>query len=332
MPVSDCFISVIAPLYNDSRIIEAFVTETIEILRDNYSNYELVLVNDGSEDGTIEQVSWLLKKYECIRLINLSRHFGCDVAISSGLDSVIGDFIVVMMPSSDPPNLIPKLIIQARNGKDILIGVRSNRSDEPFWLRGGASLFYSIGKRLLGLPLVKNSTQFRVLSRQVVNAIVQLQDNHRYLRLLSFYVGYISDTFTYDLIKRRKYNRTKGLLESLDAALQIIVTNSLRPMKFASYLALFTSLLNAFYMVYIFLIYLIKKKVAEGWITLSFQNSVMFLLISLVLTVLCEYVGLILEQTKAGPSYYVASEKSSSVLIVDQNRRNIVQESRSAEI
>jgi glycosyltransferase involved in cell wall biosynthesis len=332
MTNADCFVSVIAPLDNDSQIIGSFVSEVMPILRENYSNYELVLVNDGSEDDTLAQVTLLLKQYECIRLINLSRKFGTDVAISSGLDSAIGDFVVVMMPASDPPHLIPQLINQAINGKDILIGVRENRYDEPLWLRVGANLFYWLCKKLFKIPLIPNSTEFRVLSRQVVNAIVQVQDKHRYLRLLSSYIGYSSQTFTYKFLRRYKRTRRKNLIELMDTALYIIVYNSVRPLRLASYLGFLASVLNVIYIGYIILIYLVKDHVAEGWVTLSFQNAVMFFFISLVLTILCEYVGVILNRGKKQPAYYVASEKNSSVLIADQERRNIVQESNSVKL
>jgi len=332
MATSDCFVSVIAPLYNDSLIVESFVSEVMQVLRDNYGNYELVLVNDGSEDNTIDQVISLLKNYECIRLINLSRNFGTDVAISSGLDTVIGDFVVVLLPESDPPQLIPQLISQVRNGKDILIGAREIRCYEPLWMRAGANLFYWFCRRLFKIPLIKNATQFRVLSRQVVNAILQVQDKHRYLRLLSSYVGYSSQTFFYKPIKRYKKPRTKGLIESINIALQILVNNSIRPLRFASYLGLLASILNIVYIIYIVLVYLLKDDVAEGWITLSFQSAVMFFFISLVLTILCEYVGVILNRAKGWPAYYVTDEKNSSVLIPNQERRNVVKYSDNIKI
>lgn len=332
MPTYDCFVSVIAPIYNDSLILESFVLEVIEVLRENYSNYELILVNDGSQDDTLQKMDILLKKYECIRLISLSRHFGDDVAISAGLDAVIGDFAVVMIPASDPIYMIPQLIEKARNGTDILIGVCANRLSEPLWMKGGANLFYFLGTKIFRIPLIQNSTQFHVLSRQVVNAIIQLQDKHRYLRMLSFYVGYRSEIFTYQLIRRYKKPRTRNFFESFNLALQIIVTNSLRPLRLASYLSLLASLLNAIYIFYITLIYLFQEKVAEGWVTLSFQNAIMFFLISLVLTILCEYVGAILNTAKSVPPYYIANEKNSSVLIADEKRRNIIGNSQNIKI
>lgn len=332
MATSNCFVSVIAPLFNDSQIVAAFVAEVMQVLRNNYADYELVLVNDGSEDDTLDQVFLILKQYECIRLISLSRSFGTDVAISSGLDSVIGDFIVVLLPESDPPQLIPELIQQAQNGKDILVGVRKNRLDEPLWMRIGANSFYWLCRRILKIPLLKNTTQFRVLSRQVVNAITQIEDKHRYLRLLSSYVGYRSQTFRYELIRRYRKPKTKSFVELIDLALQVIVVNSSRPLRFASYLGLLGSIINVVYIGYIILVYLLKDHVAEGWVTLSFQNAVMFFLISLVLTILCEYVCSLLDKLKGWPAYYIADEKTSSVLIADRERRNIVKDSENIQV
>ena len=304
----------------------------MQILRNNYTNYELVLVNDGSEDNTVEKVALLLKQYECIRLINLSRYFGTEVAISSGLDSVIGDFVVVMLPESDPPKLMPELIEQCRRGKDILIGVRQNRRGEPLWMRAGANLFYWCCKRLFKIPLTKNATQFCVLSRQVVNALIQVRDKYCYLHLLSTYVGYRSQTFIYEPIRRYKKIRSKSLIESLNLGLQIIFINSVNPLRLASLLSLVASLFNLIYIGYVVLIYLFKEKVAEGWVTLSVQNAVMFFFISIILAILCEYIGLMFAKSRGWAAYYVAEEKNSSVLIAEEERRNIVQDSRNLKI
>jgi glycosyltransferase involved in cell wall biosynthesis len=328
MNTRNCFVSVIAPLYNESQILDVFVAEVIEILRKYYSYYELVLINDGSEDNTLEKAGLLLGEYECIRLINLSRHFGSEVAISSGLDSVIGDVVVVMLPFSDPPQLIPELVEKCRNGKDILTGVRTNRRGEPLWMQAGANLFYWGCQQILKIPLTKNATQFRVLSRQVVNALIQIEDKYRYLRLLSSYIGYKNQTFIYEPIRKYRGNKSANILKSINLALQIIFMNSVHPLRFASYLSLLASVFNIIYIGYVVLVFLIKKQVAEGWITLSIQHAIMFLFISVILAVLCEYVGLIAAKSRGWAAYYITDEKSSSVLIIEPERRNVVRESK----
>lgn len=324
----DCFVSVVAPLYNDAKIIDSFVEEILSILRSNYTNYELILINDGSEDNTAEKVDSLLQKYECMRLMNLSRHFGTEIAISSGLDSVIGDFVVVMLPESDPPHLIPYLIEQCREGKDILLGVRQNRDGEPWWMRLGANWFYWCCKAIFKIPLTKNATLFSILSRQVVNALIEVEDKYSYLRLLSAYVGYTNKVFIYEPIKRYKKPRRRNMIQAINLALQIIFINSVHPLRLASYCSLLASLFNLLYMAYIVLIYVFKDKVAEGWVTLSMQNAIMFFLISLILAILCEYVGIIFTKSRGWATYYIAGEKHSSVLLVDPDRKNIVHESK----
>ena len=327
MSQQDCLVSIISPLYNDAQIVEDFVDEVMEILRNNFTNYELVLINDASEDDTANIVLTLLKKYECIRLINLSRHFGIEIAICSGLDAVIGDFTAVLLPDSDPPYLIPQLVEKARQGIDLMSGVRQDRRGEPRWVNIGANIFYWLCQKIFKIPLIKNSTHYRVLSRQMVNSVTKIEDKYRYLRLLDAYVGYHQQIFVYQPIRRTRRRKFKNPLEAINLGLQIIFINSVNPLRIASLLSLLVSLLNLLYLVYVFFIYFTKDKVAEGWVTLSTQNSIMFFLLSLVLSILCEYVGIMFAKLRGWSSYYVANEVNSSVLIANPEQLNLVKDS-----
>src|SRR5262245_44438516 len=256
--VSECLVSVIAPLRNDGDVVEAFVAEVMQVLRDNFTNYELVLVNDGSEDDTAERAADLLRRYECIRLVHLSRRFGADVAVASGLDLVIGDFAVVMHVAEDPPALIPELVRRAQSGKDLLLGVAPDRAGEPFWMRLGSAAFFWACRRVFKIPVIENGTQFWVLSRRVVNAVIRVDDKYRYLRLLGSYVGYKNETFTYQKIKRRARVRRRRPRSAVRLAIDILVANSLRPLRLASYLGLLASLANLAYMCWVAAIYVLK--------------------------------------------------------------------------
>src|SRR4051794_37165357 len=107
---SDTLISVVAPIQNDGPVLRAFVAEISEVLNAHYTNYEVVLVDDCSTDGTVTAVETLMQQYPCLRLIRLSRRFGTDVAVTAGLDATIGDYVVVMRPQSDPPGEIPAMV------------------------------------------------------------------------------------------------------------------------------------------------------------------------------------------------------------------------------
>jgi glycosyltransferase involved in cell wall biosynthesis len=328
---TDCFVSVIAPLYNASDIVDAYVMETILVLRKNYTNYELLLVDDGSCDDTVQCVTGLLQKYDGIRLIRLSRQFGEETAISAGLDSVIGDFVVVMLPRMDPPALIPELVRRSIGGMDVVFGVRRNRKGEPWLVRKGATLFYWYCRTVLNLDLPENSTQLRCLSRQAVNAITQIKDNYRYLRLFSSYVGYERQKFVYDPIYRGVPQKSRGFLQSVNHAIGLIIENTSHPLRLISWFGLFAAAGNLVYMAYITAVYFFKEDVMEGWTTLSLQSAGQFFMIALILTALCEYIGRMPNRLHDRPLYYVKDEVNSSVLLVNEQRLNVMEDSKPVE-
>ena len=222
-----CFVSIVAPLHNDSDIIESFIEEILGTLKQNYKHFEVILVDDDSQDNTIEKITVLLTKFESIRLIRLSRSFGQEVAISAGLETAIGDYAVVVIPDTDPAKLIPKMVEQSRGGIDILYGIRKHRKEDPFLQRIGAYIFYWYINRVLKLNIPNNTTHFRVLSRKAVNAMTMVKDRFRYLQTLSTHVGYSNRSFIYETIRRRKKARTKSLFESINLAINIIIVSRL---------------------------------------------------------------------------------------------------------
>lgn len=327
MAVTDCFVSVVAPVHDCGDFIQAFIAEVMAVLREHYTNYELVLVDDGSTDDTPQRVAEELSRHACIRYIRLSRHFGMEAAIGSGLDTVIGDFTVVMLPECDPPRLIPRIVEQARGGADVVFGVREDRGGEPLWMRLGAAFFYWSTRRIFHGVLHPNSTQFRVLSRKAVNAITRIKEKYRYLRLLSFHVGYANQSFLYAPCWREGRWRGRGFWESVSLAVGMIISFSTHPLRWVSWLGLLASGVNVLYMGYVIITYLTRSRVAEGWTTLSLQASGMFFLLFLFLSVLSEYVGRILEESRDRPLYHVLEERNSNVLLADEERTNVVNES-----
>jgi dolichol-phosphate mannosyltransferase len=328
----DRFISVVAPLHDDADIVAAYIRETIPVLRKHYTNYELVLVDDGSLDKTVDVITELLSEYEGIRLLRLSREFGEEIAISAGLDSVIGDFSVVMIPRMDPPEVIPELVQRCIDGVDVVFGVRRTRDKESWLVTKSETVFYWYCRKYLKLDLPHNSTQFRCLSRQAVNAIIQIKDSYRYLRLFSSYVGYEHQQYLYDPINRSGKLQPRNFFKSLNEATSLIMENSAHPLRMVSWLGLIAAAGNLIYVAYIFAVYFFKDFIAEGWTTLSLQNAGQFFLIAIILTALCEYTGRMLNRLRDRPLYYLRGEKNSSVLLVDNERPNVVEDSQSVDL
>ncbi|MCA9736799.1 MAG: glycosyltransferase family 2 protein [Gemmatimonadota bacterium] len=322
----DAFVSVIVPLRDDADILAAVVAELDVVLSDHYRHYEIVLVDDGSTDGTVDAAQRLLDTHPDLRLVRLSRRFGQEIAISAGLDTVIGDYVVVLLPDSDPPDVIPDMVEQARQGAGVVFGVRRSRAGEPWLQRLGARLFYGLAGGLLGISIPRDTTHLRVLSRQAVNALTQIRDRSRYLTTLSGYVGFLNQAFLYDPIQRRTRPRRKTLLQSLRLAAGIVVANSTRPLRIASVLGLLAAFVNVLYMGYIVGVLLIKDRVAEGWVTQSAQTAGMFFFVFLILAVLCEYVGRLLDEVKSRPLYWVQDERQGTA-VLGERTRNVVSES-----
>lgn len=322
----DLFVSVVAPLRDDADIVAAFVAETLAMLRAHYANYELVLVDDGSTDATVAVVTDLLGRHDGLRLIRLSRSFGSEIAISAGLESAIGDYVAVMLPDSDPPALVPQMVEQARAGAGIVFGIRRSRAGEPFLLRAGTAAFYWLCNRVFRLHFPRDSTHFRVLSRQAVNAILQIRDGLRYLRTLGAYVGYANESITYDLLARRARPRRKTLGEALRLAFSILVANSFQPLYLAVALGLLLTVANVCYLGYVVAVYLFKPHVAEGWTTQSLVMGGMFGALSLILTVIAAYLGRLLAESRDRPLYYVLDERTSALPLETAARRNVVAE------
>ena len=320
---SAVFVSVVCRLRDEAALVEPFLDALSRVLRAHYENYEIVLVDDGSTDGTAARVKELLSRFDCVRLLRLSRKFGLDVALTAGLESAIGDYVVTLSPALDPPALIPELVALSQRENAAVYGVAAHRQ-RPLLHRLGARLFHWACRRLLELPLTPGATHFRVLSRQAVNAIVEIKDNDRHLRALTPYIGYATRTFTYEPLQPAQ---RESLVAAADTAISIVVSNSSRPLRLVGWLAVLASGLNVAYVGYVFLVNVFKPTVAEGWTTLSLQNAGMFFLLFLILAVVTEYVGRILNETRERPLYYIAEEANSSVLVASADRRNVVTDS-----
>lgn len=324
MTVASYFVSVVVPLANDGDVLEPFVEELLATLRAGWMNYEVLLVDDGSHDETRAAAVRLLARHECLRYLRLSRRFGPEVALLAGMDNVIGDVVVVLQPESDPPALLPKFVETARSTGGVAFGVRT--------IPLGEGPVYNLARRavvrfaaaLLELDLPADATLYMAFTRQALNAVNQIRDKSRALRVFGAVIGFPRQRIEYEPVPRRKPVRTKSWRDGVRRALSLIVTNSTRPLRWVSVLGVLASFVSLLYALYVCAVALWKPHVAEGWTTLSLSISGLFFLQFLILAVACEYLGRLLEETRDRPAYFVAEERASSVLVADATRRNVV--------
>lgn len=328
MPTSDIFVSVVVPLDNHESILEAYLLEVFTILRAQFRDYEVVLVDDGSMDGTSALVDRLIATHECLRYTRLARAFGLDVAMTAGLDAAIGDCVVFLEPGCDPPEKILPLASLCQKGSDIVIGTCGQRSHEGRMFAWGRRLFCWLCRRFVTDRLLTDTTHLMAFSRRAVNAITRIKQHHRHLSLVACSVGYATTFYPYEQRPVLRRTRRRGLLSSVQYGIATLVSNSVSPLRLATYIGALAGLANLAYMLYVCAVNLIKNQVVEGWTTLSMQMSGMFFLVFLILMVISEYLADILQKSKGTPLYHILEDRSSLRPFAGAERRNVVEESQ----
>ena len=312
---AETLVSVVAVVADEHEVVAGFIEETTQVLTDRYAYYELLLVDNGSGDGCAAQLQALLHRVPNLRLLRLSRRYDQETAVAAGLDNSLGDYVVIMDMRYDPPAMLPQLLDRALEGYDVVTARRTRRDDEDWVYRGLATVFYRVASVALGCELQPQASDFRVFSRQVVNSLSRIRNKHRYLKHLVAVVGFRYTEVPYERVWRCRPRRpTWGFVRSTAAAVDVLISNSAAPLRWAALLGILASLLNLMYVGYILGVTLVKKHIAEGWLTTNLTHTVMFLLLFVILSILSEYVARILEEIKERPLYFVESEVTSTVL------------------
>lgn len=310
----DTVISVVTLIDNDAELLRPFLVSFAEVMKGRHAYHELLLVDNGSVDGSDVRVAELQKEFANIHYIRLSRRHDSELAYSAGLENSIGDYVVVMDLRHDPASAIPLLLDAASEGCEVVIGERSDASGAGWLYRAAESAFYRLANLCLPYPLDPKASYFRCLSRQVVNSVTRIRNKTRHLKYLSSLVGFKQRFVAY----HRKplvagLSARPGFGEALASGISIIVSNSALPLRFASLLALSASFLSLLYFAYVLVVGFFKSKVAEGWMTTNGVSTLMFLLLFLILTILAEYVARLLEEVQDRPLYFIESESYSPV-------------------
>ena len=312
--MNESLISIVAPLEADTPgAVVAFVEETVAVLRDLVTHYEIILVDDGAPAATVASIRALLERYDFVRFLRLSRHFGEETAIAAGLDVAIGDYVIVMLPNMDPPALIPEFFERAQADADIVYGVRLHRKTEPFWYRAGARLFYWYINSVVKAGIPNDSTQFRCMSRQVVNAITQIRDPDQYLRLLTSYIGFRKEALPYSPINRSGEPTVRPKREAVNLARALVMDHTTHPLRTVIWSGVVIAIFNA----------IVVAAQTSGGTTGGLHDAVAFVVLAVMLAVVGEYVGGLSRRMRDRPSYYVREEHTSSVLL-REDRRNVV--------
>ncbi|MEW6618844.1 MAG: glycosyltransferase [bacterium] len=321
----DNLISVATVINNNAEIIESYIKDTIEVLKSSYANYELVLIDNGSTDASVSRVKEILKEIKNIRLIILSKQYDDEVTYLAALNNCIGDFIVLMDVNYDPPSLIPQLIDKSISGYDVVIAEKSDERDKTFIDKLFSWAFFKASKFLTGYNVNPRFSKFIVLSRRAVNSIVRIKDRSRYIKYLLLEIGFSHATIPYIRINRSGHQRKEDYFKAFAFAIEVIVSNSEKLIRIASFIGLLASMMNLFVILYVLTGFVFfQKYIPQGWISTQLVNATMFFLLFLILAIIGEYVARILRETKKGDIYFLADEANSSVFPENIDRKNVI--------
>lgn len=302
-------ISIICPCYNEQEVLETFTTTITGILTDTGFSYELLFINDGSKDNTLAVLNKLAEGCNHIRVVNLSRNFGKEAALTAGLDLARGEVVIpIDADLQDPPELIHDFLREWQKGYDVVVAKRIDRSSDTWAKKITANLFYKFHNKIAKIEIPDNVGDFRLITRRVVNAIRLLPENQRFMKGIFSWVGFNTAVVEYVRQPRAAGQTSFNGWKLWNFALDGITSFSTAPLRVWLYLGILFSVIAFAYGSMIVIKTLIFGVDLPGYA--SMLTAVLFFGgIQLIgLGVMGEYLGRLYMESKRRPTYIVESD------------------------
>ncbi len=309
--MSQKVLSVVVPMYNEEAVLAVLFARLRPVLDYLHVPYEIVAVDDGSKDRTAQIVLEQRRTWQELRLVRLMRNSGHQAAITAGMTAAVGDFVVTLDADlQDPPEVIPAMLEKARaEGADVVYGVRSDRSTDTPFKRQTAAIYYWLMRKVAGPHVPSNAGDFRLMSRRVIEALNQLPEDGRVYRLIVPWFGFPSATVSYQREERAagstKYPLGKMVLLTTDS----IVTFSGGPLRFATWLGVFSAVLCVLVGIFI-IIGVIGGQTVPGWASTVLAVGGIGAIQLFCLGILGEYIGRIFSGTLRRPLYLIGYDSN----------------------
>jgi glycosyltransferase involved in cell wall biosynthesis len=299
-------ISVVVTVYNENEAIPAFFSRLIPVVESITSNYEIVCVNDGSTDDSLERLEAIHREIGKLVILNLSRNFGKEAALTAGLDWARGDAVIPFdVDLQDPPELIPRLVDKWLQGYDVVIAVRADRSSDTWLKRTTAKLFYRVFARVSDIDVPVDTGDCRLMDRRVVEALRQLPERTRFMKGLFAWLGFRTASVPYAR-EARSAGQSKWTFWKLwNLALEGIFSFTTLPLRIWTYLGMVLAGFAAIYIGIIVVRVLILGVEVPGYASLIVV-LLFFSGINMVgLGIMGEYLGRVFFEVKRRPIYLI---------------------------
>jgi dolichol-phosphate mannosyltransferase len=305
--LTDKLISVVVACYRDGGNVREMYSRLTSVLPQVTARYEIIFVNDNSPDNAEEILLEIAGQDAHVTVISHSRNFGSQMAFTSGMRQSLGDAVILMDGDlQDPPETIPVLIAEWAKGYDVVYGVREQRRENPL-MEGARKLFYRLYRRLSYIDVPVDAGDFSVMSRRVVDAMLQMPERDRFLRGLRSWVGFRQTGVPYVRAARFAGESTNSLLENVRWAKRGIFSFSYRPLELISLMALMVTFLAGAAVVIYFILYFVIPNAPRGYLTLLVAILLLGAVQLFSLSIIAEYLGRVFEEVKQRPQFIVRS-------------------------
>ncbi len=299
-------VSIVAPFFNEANGVLPLFERLIPILESINCQWEIICVNDGSKDNTLQELLSIRNRYSRVIVVDLSRNFGKEAALTAGLDQANGDVIIPLDADlQDPPEIIPLMIDKWREGYDVVNAVRLFREGETWFKKLSAYTFYRLINRFSSTEIPPDVGDFRLISRQVLDAIKALPERRRFMKGIFAWVGFRTTTIPYTRESRFSGKTKWNYWKLWNFALEGITSFSQVPLQLSSYIGFLVSLGAFFYGIFLLIRTLFLGNDVKGYpslmIIMLFLGGVQLM----VLGVIGEYLGRTYEESKQRPLYLV---------------------------
>lgn len=261
-------LSIVVPCFNEEKTVKIFSKEINKTL--NKHNFEIIFINDGSSDNTLNNIKKLADENSNIKYISFSRNFGKESAIYAGLKNATGDLVCVMdVDLQHPPSLLPEMIESVSNEDyDVAAARRTSRKGEPKIKSFFSHMFYKVFKRITKMDLVEGATDYRVMTRQVVDSILQLKEYNRFSKGLFQWVGFNTKWICYENVERVAGQTTWSYWGLIKYSIEGLVAFSTMPLTISILLGTIFSIVAFIYMIVIVIRYLLYSDPVQGFATI----------------------------------------------------------------
>ena len=324
-------LSIIVPVFNEEAVLREFHQRVSTVLDDlSGMTHEILFIDDGSSDNSVDVIRDLIARDERITLIRLSRNFGKEAALTAGLDNVDSDAVIIIDADlQDPPELIPRMLELWREGFDTVYGQRTERHGESFVKKATASLFYRLMGGVGRVSIPRDTGDFRLISRRAVNALRSLPESNRFMKGLFSWIGYPQVALRYSRDARHAGDTKFNYWKLWNFALDGITSFTTLPLKLASYIGVLLAFGSFVYGAYVIIKTILWGDPVPGYPSLMTVVLFMGGIQLMFLGVLGEYLGRMFDETKRRPLYlideYLKQGKSKDSYAIGTMTREKVQ-------